>query len=394
MSEISRRGFLKASVVGVGATAAVGCGEGGAPGEPGGATPASATPSNPAPTNPAPTNPAPTNPAPTNPAPANPAPANPAPGNTTQPPSMSMTTTPMGPPPMAPMPSEMTGTGGMPLRALGKTGLMVSVVGFGSGSQYLAAAEAEAERLIHRAIELGVNYFDTAASYGGGESERRLGKYLIPRYRDKIVLVSKIRSRTAAGAQAEFETTLKNLGTDHLDILHFHEMASGDADRIMAKGGAYEFYARMKQEGKIRFIGLSGHSSGAILVDALKKIKPDVMMCPQNAARESGFTDLVIPYGQQNGIGLLGMKVTAQDGLLRRGVKADELVRYSLSLPVSAMIIGMRSLAVLESCASIAKGLKPLSPAEMMQVSGKLAMNDMRRCLPYRRWGYRDGCWA
>ena len=90
------------------------------------------------------------------------------------------------------------------------------------------------------------------------------------------------------------------------------------------------------------------------------------MMCPQNAARESGFTDMVIPFAQQNRIGLLGMKVTAQDALLNRGVQAEELVRYSLSLPVSAMVIGISSLPVLESCANIARTLKPLSPAEMM----------------------------
>ena len=298
-------------------------------------------------------------------------------------------------PPMGPMPPSMMGTAGMPLRALGNTGLMVSIVGFGSGSQYLRASEADADRLIQRAVELGVNYFDTASNYGSGDSQKRLGKYLVPAHRNKIVLVSKIQDRTAEGAKRQLDETLTNLGTDKLDILHFHEMGSGDADRILAKGGAYEVYQNAKEQGVIRFIGLSGHSSGAILVDALKRIKPDVMMCPQNAARELGFTEMVIPYAQQNGIGLLGMKVTAQDGLLRNGVKAEELVRYSLSLPVSAMIIGMRSLPVLESCAAIAKSWKPLSAAEMMGVSGKLASLDLRRCLPYRRWGYRDGlCWA
>jgi hypothetical protein len=104
---------------------------------------------------------------------------------------------------------------------------------------------------------------------------------------------------------------------------------------------------------------------------------------------------MVIPYGQQAGIGLLGMKVTAQDALIRNGVKPEELVRYSLSLPVSAMIVGMRSLAVLESCVTIAKTLKPLTPEEMMMISGRLAALDLRRCLPYRRWSYRDGlCWG
>jgi predicted aldo/keto reductase-like oxidoreductase len=163
----------------------------------------------------------------------------------------------------------------------------------------------------------------------------------------------------------------------------------------MAPGGAYEVYAKAKAEGIIKFIGVSGHSTGAILVNALQRIKPDVVMCPQNAARESGFTDMVLSYGKQNGIGLLGMKVTAQDALMRNGVTPQQLLRYSLSLPISAMIVGMRSMAVLESCASIARDFKPLTEAEMSMLNARFAMLDMNRCLPYRQRGYSDGvCYA
>jgi len=390
MSDLSRRKFLRASVVGVGTTAAIaGCDEGGNAG-PGSRRPPSGGESPPVeqpPTIQPPTTMPPTTQPPTTMPP------------TTQPPTtMPPTTQPpvMQPPPMTGMPPAMMGTAGMPLRALGKTGLMVSIVGFGSGSQYLRASEADADKIIQRAIELGINYFDTAASYGNGDSERRLGKYLVPMHRSKVVLVSKSGERTAEGAKRQLDQSLMNLGTDKLDILHFHEMGSTrDTDAIMAKGGAYEVYQRAKEQGVIRFIGLTGHVSATVLIDAMRRIKPDVMMCPQNAAREAGFTDMVIPFGQQAGIGLLGMKVTAQDGLLRSGVKAEELVRYSLSLPVSSMIIGMRSLAVIDSCAAIARTLKPLTPMEMMDISGKLASLDMRRCIPYHRWGYRDGlCWA
>jgi aryl-alcohol dehydrogenase-like predicted oxidoreductase len=380
MSEISRRDFLRASVVGAGAVvAAEGCGDGG----PGAGS--SGTPPDPSPTG--------TRPPSAPPGAGTPPPTDPI---VTQPPTQPTTPPAMMPPPTGPMPPSTMGTAGMPLRALGKTGVMVSIVGFGSGSQYLRAGEAEAEQLLHGAVELGINYFDTASNYGNGDSQKRLGKYLVPQYRSKVLLVSKIIDRTAEGAKRLLDETLTNLGTDKIDILHFHEIASSaDVDRILGKGGAYEVYQRAKEQGVIRFIGLTGHSSGAILVDALRRIKPDVTMCPQNAARELGFTDMVIPHAQQNGIGMCGMKVTAQDALIRNNVKPEELVRYSLSLPVSSMIIGMRSLAVLESCATIARTLKPLTAPEMMQISGKLAALDLRRCLPYRRHGYRDGaCWA
>jgi uncharacterized protein len=409
MSDLSRRKFLKASVVGATAATAV-SGSEGCGGD--GAAPPAAPPSNPSPSRPTPSpmtgSPSPSpSPSPTTGGQQPPMTNPPGTGGSGgQQPPTTMPTQPPGmqppppgmmmPPPMGPMPPSMMGSAGMPMRAVGNTGLMVSIVGFGSGSQYLRATEADADKIIQRAIELGVTYFDTAASYGNGASEKRLGKYLVPMHRNKITLVSKSLERSGEAAKREIDLTLKNLGTDKLDILHFHELASTtDTDRIMAKGGAYEVYRSLKEQGVIRFIGLTGHSNSTVLIDALTRIKPDVMMCPQNAARESGFTDMVIPFAQKNGIGLLGMKVTAQDALIRGGVKAEDLVKYSLSLPVSAMIIGMRSLTVLESCASIARGFKPLTPMEMMQITGSLASLDPRRCLPYRRWGYRDGlCWA
>jgi uncharacterized protein len=404
MSDFSRRKFLKASVVGVGVGVTVeGCGGDGEPAAPG-EPPAPGAPSPMPPgAGPAPA-PGAGNPAPEGMSPPAgmgaqpPAPQPPPPGG--QQPTDPGQTPPAPPPGMRPPPGKMPpgqmGPAGMPQRALGKTGLMVSIVGFGSGSQYLRASEAEAERLIHRAIELGITYFDTAISYGNGDSQVRLGKYLVPTYRDKVVLVSKIDDRTAEGAKRQLDRTLTNLKTDRLDILHFHHIDSvNDTNRIMGAGGAYQVMMQAKEQGIVKNIGLSGHSSATILLDALRRIKPDVMMCPQNAAREAGFTDMVIPYGQQNGIGLLGMKITAQDALLNRGVTAEELVRYSLSLPVSAMIIGMRSMAVLESCANVARTLKPLTAAEMMSLNGRLASLDTQRCFPYHRWGYRDGvCFA
>jgi aryl-alcohol dehydrogenase-like predicted oxidoreductase len=388
MSDISRRKFLKASVVGVGVGVAVeGCSSDGAP--PAGSGPMTSAPPPGSGGRPPVEGPG----AP----PAQPTPPGTggAPPPTEQPPPPPTGPPPVMQPPPGGMPPGSMGPAGMPLRALGNTGLMVSIVGFGSGSQYLGAPEAQAERLLHRAVELGINLFDTAISYGNGRSQVLLGKYLLPMYRDRIVLANKVHDRTAAGAQRQLEQSLANLKTDKIDILHFHDIGSTDeVSRIMAPGGAYETLARAKQQGVIRFIGVSGHTTGAILVDALRRIKPDLVMCPQNAARELGFTDMVIPHGQQNGIGLLGMKVTAQDALLNRGVPAEELVRYSLSLPVSAMVIGISSMMVLESCVNIARTLKPLTPAEMMMVNRRLASLDTQRCFPYHRPGYRDACYA
>src|SRR5688572_863316 len=189
MSDLSRRKFLKASVAGVGTTAAIagcddGSGAGSKPPPSRGTSPEMEPPVTQPPAMQPPAQP-PTMQPPTTQPPA------------TQPPPTMQPPPVMQPPPTEGMPPGMMGTAGMPLRALGKTGLMVSIVGFGSGSQYLRATEADAEKIIQRAIELGINYFDTAASYGNGASERRLGKYLVPTHRSKVVLVSKCGERTA-----------------------------------------------------------------------------------------------------------------------------------------------------------------------------------------------------
>jgi uncharacterized protein len=396
MAEISRRGFLKVSIAGVGVAGGACGGDDRPPGSaPGGSSvdpdqtsgrpPAGSGSGAP----PAQTQPPPGQ---TQPPPGQTQPPPQPPPTQTMPPGQ----TPAQPPGQQPPPSEVK-PGAMPTRMLGNTGLQISVVGFGGGSRYLMAGEAEAERMIHRAIELGVTYFDTAFDYGANQaSQKRYGKYLVPMYRNRIVLVSKIEDRSAAGAKRQIDLTLKALGTDHVDILHFHAVGSiGDVDQIVAKGGALEAVLAAREQKLVRFIGVSGHSTGAILVDALKRIKPDVIMCPQNAAREAGFTDSVLAYGKQNGIGLLGMKVTAQDALMRNGVTPQQLLRYSLSLPVSSMIVGMRSMDVLESCASVAKDFKPLTDPEMAALNAKYASIDMGGCLPYRQRGYRDGiCYA
>jgi predicted aldo/keto reductase-like oxidoreductase len=211
-------------------------------------------------------------------------------------------------------------------------------------------------------------------------------------YRNRVVLVSKIDDRSGEGAKRQLDRSLEALGTDHLDILQFHHIDSiAEVDRIMAPGGAYEVAMQAKAQGMVKFIGVSGHSTGAILINALSRIKPDVVMTPQNAARDGGFTDMVLSYGKQNGIGLLGMKVTAQDALMRNGVTPQQLLRYSLSLPIAAMIVGMRSMAVLTSCTTIARDFKPLTEAEMSMLNARYAMLDMQRCLPYRQRGYSDG---
>jgi predicted aldo/keto reductase-like oxidoreductase len=290
----------------------------------------------------------------------------------------------------------------MPRRPLGRTGWLTSIVGFGGGSRFLAQSDMEVvERMIHRAIELGINYFDTAFTYldqnKERESYRRYSRFLVPRYRKQIILVSKLMERDAESAKRSLEITLKELGTDCLDLLHFHALSKKEeVDRIVAPDGALKVYRQWKEQGVIKAIGITGHSSADVLLDAIERIEPDCMMCPLNPAHSGQFvgTDFarLIPVALRRGMGLLAMKTTGRTTLIgRNGVTPEELVRYALNLPVAAAVIGMPDVAVIESCAALARSLQPMPEMERKGLEQKLASAARPPSLPYLAAGYTDG---
>ncbi|MCE5251740.1 aldo/keto reductase [bacterium] len=284
----------------------------------------------------------------------------------------------------------------MPLRPLGKTGQMVSLLAFGGGSRYadILKDEDEAERMINRAIELGVNYFDTAFDYGEDQkSQKRYGKYLTPSYRSRIFLSSKSSKRDADGYLREVEQSLKNLNTDHIDLLHFHGVdEQEDFNKLTASDGAVGAARKLVEEKVIRFIGWSTHRNADVHIAAIDRIGPDVMMFPCNAAREQELLQRVLPYALGKGVGVMAMKTTAQDKLIGKGgATAPELVRYAMGLPVSGTVVGMPSMQVLESCCAIARSFKPMSDEEKTVLEKKVAAAPTDGSLYYLCPGYRDG---
>lgn len=289
----------------------------------------------------------------------------------------------------------------MPRRPLGKTMWMVSIVGFGGGSRYMMQEdEGVAERMIHRAIELGISYFDTAYLYqmnGVRVSAQRYGKYLVPKYRKQVTLTSKLADRDAETAKRHLDETLKDLGTDRLDLLHFHDLRTKeDVDKIVAADGALKVYRQWKEQGVIRAIGCTSHFSADVLIDAIGRIEPDCVMCPQNPAHGGNYDGnqfaKVIPIALQRGLGMLAMKTTGQSTLVNKGgITAEQLVQYALNLPVAAAVIGMPNLEVLESCAAIARTLPPMNLEEKKQLEQKLASAGSENVLPYLASGYADG---
>ncbi len=276
----------------------------------------------------------------------------------------------------------------MPTRTLGRTGVRVSILGFGCGSRFMMYKEEEkAIAAIHRAIELGITYFDTAASYGKGVSEEWVGKALAGR-RD-VFLVTKVSDRKADAAMRTIEASLKKLRRNP-DLIHIHALASEqDLAAIEAPDGVLKLLYRLRDEKVCRFIGVTCHADPIALKTMLERHELDCVQMALNAAmasmaegqgrgytpesrRGATFEELALPVALRKKMGVTAMKVFAQDKLTGTA-PPEALVRYAMSLPVAAAVIGMPQLEHLEANARIAQSFQPLSPREMDELRQKLA---------------------
>lgn len=288
---------------------------------------------------------------------------------------------------------------GMPLRKLGSTGENISLLAFGAGSRYdvEVKSEEEAEKMIHRAIELGVNYFDNAYAYGDKQkSQKRYGWYLCPNYRNQIFLTNKSVQRTADEYMREFDESLVNMKTDNVDLMYFHGVDEmKDLDTITGRGGALEAARKLVDQKAVRFIGMSGHRNADAFIEAIDRIGLDVVMFPINAAREQELIQRVIPYALEKKIAVMAMKTTAQNKLIgKNGSTGPELVRYAMSMPISGAVVGMPGMEVLESCCEIARTFEPMPDDEQAVLEKKVASAMQDGSLYYLKPGYQDGVWV
>src|SRR5947208_8526219 len=274
----------------------------------------------------------------------------------------------------AAVPPQMTNSGAdqVPRRPLGKTGEQVSIIGVGGYHLGTVQSSDLAVRLVHEAVDAGVTFFDNAWEYNDHRSEEWMGLGLQGR-RDKVFLMSKVctHGRDKKVAMQQLEESLKRLGTDHLDLWQIHEVIyENDPDLHFAKGGVVEALDQAKKEGKVRFVGFTGHKSPAIHLKMLAHDYPfDTVQMPLNCfdATYRSFEQLVLPELARRGIAALGMKSLGGDGqpILHGAVLAEEALRYAMSLPVATTISGIDSLAVLRQNLAIARGFTSMTPEEM-----------------------------
>ena len=266
----------------------------------------------------------------------------------------------------------MPNDGTIPTRPFGKTTAKISA--FGLGGHHLGAAKDEktAVEIVHRAMDGGVTFFDCCWEYNRGKSEDWLGKG-IKEQRDKVFLMTKVctHGRDASLAMQMLEQSLRRLQTDHLDLWQIHGVGfANDPELFIRSGGAAEALAKAKKDGKVRYVGFTGHQNPKVHLSMLKTGFPfDAVQMPLNAfdANFRSFEQKVLPELNKRGIAPIGMKPIGGHGEpVQKGVfTAQELLRYAMSLPVATTISGVSDLGILEQNLKIAQGFTPLGESEM-----------------------------
>jgi uncharacterized protein len=267
----------------------------------------------------------------------------------------------------------------LPKRRFGRSGLQVSVLAFGCGSRFLMYRDEQvAIDVLNHALDQGISYVDTAVGYGNGESERRVGLVMAKRRRE-VVLATKIpeSARDRDGALREVEASLKRLQTDHLDVLHLHSLGdAADLARIEAPNGALKALYELRDQKVTRCIGMTSHTDGAVMAQAIEHNDLDCVQMAMNPARASRFEEQALPAAVKKNLGVICMKVTAQEKLVGTGAgrtDMERLIRYALSLPVSTAVVGMPKPEFVEQNIALARAFAPLSPAEMDKVRQQVA---------------------
>src|SRR5581483_710900 len=238
----------------------------------------------------------------------------------------------------------------------------------------------EAVSIIHEALDAGINFFDNAWEYNQGRSEEWMGQALKGR-RDQAFLMTKVctHGRDKQVAMQQLEESLRRLQTDHLDLWQVHEVIYyNDPELHFAKGGVIEALDEAKKQGKVRFVGFTGHKNPAIHLKMLSYDYPfDTVQMPLNCfdGTYRSFEQQVLPEVRRRGIAALGMKSLGGGGepLLHGVIEVGEALRYAMSLPVATTISGVDSQFVLRQNLAIARGFKPMTPAEMQALRQRCA---------------------
>ncbi|MCX6592455.1 MAG: aldo/keto reductase [Acidobacteria bacterium] len=267
--------------------------------------------------------------------------------------------------------SAMAATADMPMTTLGKTGLKVSRFTLG-GAHMRMRGEENAIKMIHRALELGVTFFDSAAKYHDGASDVAYGKALEGK-RQQVLLMSKAENRTKEGAMTQLENTLKRMKTDYLDLWACHEVVHHwEVDKIFGPGGSLEAFVQAKKQGKVRHIGFTGHADPSVHLRLLEGFDGwETVQHPVNLIDPHylSFTYNVLPRVKQKGLGTLAMKSNGMGAIGKNNIAPiEECLRFSLTQDPDTIVSGPETIEQLEQNIGVVKAWQKFTPQEVSSI--------------------------
>jgi aryl-alcohol dehydrogenase-like predicted oxidoreductase len=274
------------------------------------------------------------------------------------------------------LPCSAASSDEMPMRAFGKTGVKVSLLGLGGWHIGIQKDPSESHRLIRAAMDAGVNFLDNSIDYNDGQSEIRMGEAIQGR-RDKVFLMTKHNFRDKKSAMRDLEISLKRLRTDYLDLWQFHSIERPeDPDWIFEKNGAIEAAEQAKKQGKARFTGFTGHKNPEYHLKMLAKPYAwDAIQMPLNVLDPHfrSFEKLVLPEAVRRNLGIIGMKPMAFQNAPKTGVITSiECLHYAMNLPVSVTITGCETMGRLETALKAARIFNKFSQTEMQALRDRM----------------------
>lgn len=297
----------------------------------------------------------------------------------------------------------------LPLRQLGRTGEMVTMLGQG-GYHIGWTTEKDAIETIEAALEGGIRFFDTAEAYGPHISEEKYGKYLTPKYRDVIFLMTKTLSKDARSTQENLEGSLKRLNTDHLDLWQAHAVTSKEDADTRIREGVFDYMRKAKEEGKVRYIGFTGHTNANAHAYLLNRLKEEGMLDtvqmpvnPVDAGHPVSFVRKVIPVAHEMNYGILAMKSlgggqffaekheldkqiwTTDDPVVPGRISLQDALNFAWSLPVSVLITGASTKMMVQEKIKLAKNFILLNENDRQDLIKKVVDLSLKEKVEYYR---------
>ncbi len=298
------------------------------------------------------------------------------------------------------LPSNPLTLKAMPTRNLGRTGYKVGIFSLGGQASLERPNNFDvAVPIIDRALDMGVNYIDTSSIYGGPErwSEQYVGKVMAKR-RNEAFLATKTKERTREGSMRMIEKSLQLLQTDHVDLWQLHDIGTmTDVNEVFAKGGAMEALLEMQQQKVVRYLGVTGHYRPDALMECIHRHDFDTVLMAMNAAdpHHYSFNEALLPLAVEKQMGIIGMKIPGRGRILSTWtpppieqqkhswegmtIQTDkpgtltmrEAMYYTLSRPVSTVIIGCDSITQLEENVHLAREFTPINDKQATELVAK-----------------------